>query len=175
MGMKKSITPTPFVAAMPVIIVASKDGNKINFATHGMYGQLSYEPPLIYISVMKEHLTAKIINKIKKFSINIPNTELLEKIRYCGSISGMQKDKSQVFDVFYGKNDVPMISKCPVNLNCKVYDIIDTKDMLVFIAQVMELYSDEGCLVDNQLIASKVDPLICTIQGKFYNMGTELE
>lgn len=123
---------------------------------------------------MKEHLTAKIISKTQKFSINIPDTELLEKIKYCGSVSGMDKNKSQVFEVLYGKNDVPMISKCPVNMNCKVYETIDTKDMLIFMAEVMELYSDEECLFDNQLIVEKIDPIICTIQGKFYNMGNEI-
>lgn len=173
--MKKSITPMPFVAAMPVVVVAVKDGEKINFAPHGMYGQLSNEPPLIYISVMKEHLTAKIISKTQKFSVNIPNTELLEKIKYCGSVSGVEKDKSREFDVFYGKNDIPMISKCPVNLNCEVYETIDTKDMLIFIGKVIEVYSDEECLSDNQLVAVKVDPLICTIQGEFHKVGSKLE
>lgn len=172
--MKKSITPMPFVAAMPVVLVAVKDGEKLNFAPHGMYGQLCNEPPLIYISVMKDHLTAEIISNTKKFSINIPDSELLNEIKYCGSVSGIERDKSQLFDVFYGKNDVPMISKCPVNMNCEVYQTIDTKDMFVFIGQVMELYSNEECLFDNQLIAAKVDPLICTIQGNFFKMGCQI-
>lgn len=172
--MKEQITPMPFSPAMSVTIVATKDGEKINFAAHGMYGQLSYDPPLIYISVVKEHLTAKIINKTQKFSVNIPNTALLKKMKFCGSVSGKEQDKSQIFDVFYGKNDVPMISSCPVNINCTVYKTIETNDMFVFIGQVIELYSDKECLSDNELIAIKVDPIICTIQGKLYNMGNEL-
>lgn len=175
MIMKKSIVPQPIVPAMPVVIVAVKDGEKLNFAPHGMYGQLSHEPPLVYISVMKEHLTAKIILQTKRFSVNIPGTELLAKIKYCGSVSGAEKDKSQEFDVFYGRNDIPMISKCPVNLNCEVYQTIETKDMFVFIGQVIECFSDEKCLVDNGLAATKVNPLICTTQGKFYSLGSELK
>lgn len=142
--MKKSITPAPFVPAMPVVIVAVKDGEKLNFAPHGMYGQLSHEPPLLYISVVKEHLTAKIINKTERFSINIPGTELLEKIKYCGRVSGVKTDKSQEFDVFYGKNDVPMISKCPVNMSCEVYETIDTKDMFIFIGRITEAFCRRG-------------------------------
>ncbi len=173
--MKKSISPRPFVAAMPVVLVAVKNDENINFATHGMYGQLCNEPPLIYISVIKNHLTAKMINNANTFSINIPNSQLLEKIKFCGNVTGIEKDKSQTFDVFYGENDVPMISECPVNMNCKVYKIIDTKDMFVFIGQVVEMYSDEECLASDQVIATKVDPLLCTIQGKFFKMGIEIE
>jgi flavin reductase (DIM6/NTAB) family NADH-FMN oxidoreductase RutF len=173
--MKMSISPQPFVPSMPVIIVAVKDGEKINFAPHGMFGQLSYEPPLMYISVMKEHMTAKIINKTKKFSINIANTELLDKIMYCGSISGAEKDKSREFDVFYGKNDTPMISKCPVNMSCEVNQTIDTKDMFVFIGRITEMFGDEECLSNNEIIAAKVDPLICTIQGEYYRMGNKID
>lgn len=173
--MKKSIKPAPFVPAMPVVLVAAKDGENINFATHGMYGQLSHEPPLIYISVLRDHMTAKIIGKTKKFSINIPGTELLEKIKYCGSVSGAHKDKSQEFDIFYGENDVPMIRKCPVNLNCELFDTIETKDMLVFIGKITEEYCEEEYLLDNMIEALKVDPIICTIQGKFYKIGDEIK
>lgn len=173
--MKKLISSEPYEAAIPVVIVATKDGEKINFAPHGMHGQLNYDPPLLYISVIKEHQTAKIIGKTKKFSVNVASTELIEKIKYCGSVSGVEKDKSQEFDVFYGKNDVPMITKCPVNMNCEVYDTIEIKDMIIFIGQVIEAFADEECLLDNVPEATRVDPLICTIQGKFYKMGREIE
>lgn len=172
--MKKSITPQPVVPAMPVTIVAAKDGEKINFATHGMYGQLSYDPPLIYISVIKEHLTAKIISKTQRFSVNIPDTSLIKEIKYCGSVSGIEKDKSKEFDVFYGKNGVPMVCRCPVNLNCEVYQTIDTKEMLIFIGKVIETFSDEDCLIDNLPSGVKVDPLICTMQGSFHRVGDEI-
>jgi len=52
--LKKQITPDPFIGAMRVAIIATKDGEKINFAPHRMFGQISYDPPLIYISVIKE-------------------------------------------------------------------------------------------------------------------------
>lgn len=173
--MKKSISPEPYLPAMPVIIVATKDGEKINFAPHGMHGQLNYDPPLLYVSVIKDHMTAKIISKTKKFSVNVPGSELLEKIKYCGSVSGVEKDKSQEFEVFYGKDDVPMISECPVNMSCEVYDTIEIKDMIVFIGQVTETFAEEKCLLEDIPEATRVDPLICTIQGKFYKLGREVE
>lgn len=173
--MKKSISPEPFFPAMPVVIVATKDGDNINFAPHGMNGQLNYDPPLLYVSVIKDHMTAKIISKTKKFSVNIPSTEVLKKIKYCGSVSGVEADKSKEFEVFYGKDDTPMISKCPVNMNCEVYDTIDIKDMIVFIGKVTEAFADDECLLEDVPEATRVDPLICTIQGKYFKLGEEIK
>lgn len=173
--MKKLISPEPFFPAMPVVVVAVKDGEKINFAPHGMNGQLNYDPPLLYVSAIKEHMTAKMINKTKKFSVNIPSTGLLEKIKYCGNVSGLEMDKSKEFEVFYGNEDVPLISKCPVNMSCEVYDTIEIKDMIVFIGKVNEAFADEECLLEDMPEATRVDPLICTIQGKYFKIGSEVK
>ena len=173
--MKKAIKVEPFVGAMPVVIVATKDGERTNFAPHGMFGQLSYDPPLLYISVLKNHLTAEIIQKTGKFSVNIASAKLLDKVKYCGSISGVDKDKSKEFEVFYGKHEVPMVSECPVNLSCEVYDRIDAKDMHIFIGRVVEAFSDKECLLEDCPLLTKIDPLICTVQGKFHRIGETIE
>ncbi len=173
--MKKSIELWPFAGAMPVVIVAVKDEEKLNFAPHGMYGKMSFEPPLLHISVLKNHETAKIINKINKFSVNIATTDLLEKVKHCGSISGVDKDKSNEFEVFYGQSDVPMICKSPVNMSCEVYQTIETNDMYIYIGKVVEAFSDEEYIEDNYPVVTKIDPLICTEQGEYYRMGSKLE
>lgn len=173
--MKKSISPEPYIPAMPVVIVTTKDGEKINFAAHGMQGQLNYDPPLLYVSVIKDHMTAKIIDKTGKFSVNIPSSELLEKVKHCGNVSGVEVDKSKEFDVFYGKDDVPMISKCPVNMSCELYDRIEIKDMIVFMGKVTETFGDEKCLLEDVPEATRVDPLICTVHGKYYRLGSEVK
>ena len=136
---------------------------------------MSYKPPLIYISVVKGHKTRDFIEKTKRFSVNIPGAQLFEKTQRCGGVSGVDVDKSKEFEVFYGMHDVPLVTQCPVNLNCEVYDTIDTKDMTVFIGRVLELFADEGCLVDGRPAAAKMDPMLCTIQGTFHRVGNEIK
>lgn len=173
--MKTAITPEPYLPAMPVVIVATKDGERLNFAPHGMFGLLSYEPALVYISVVKGHKTAEIIEKTKVFSVNIPTALLLEKVKRCGSVTGTEVDKSREFEVFYGKHDVPLINECPVNLSCEVYNTIDTKGMVIYIGLVVEMFADEACLVDGRPVAEKINPLFCTIQGTFHGMGESIK
>lgn len=169
--MKKKIKPKPYVPAMLLVLVATKDEEKLNFSTYGMFGQMSFDPSLIYISVQKNQFTAAMINKTKKFSVNIPNAQMLEDVKYCGSVSGAKTDKSKQFDVFYGENDVPMISKCPVNMNCELYQTIEMKNTFIFFGQVIESYADEECLLVNLPEAAKVDPLFCSLFGEFYTLG----
>lgn len=173
--MKKPIALEPFAGAMPVTLVATKDGERLNFAPHGMFGKMSFDPPLLHISVLKNHLTAEIINKTQKFSVNLATAELLEKVIHCGRVSGVEEDKSHVFDVFYGKNEVPMISESPVNMSCQVYQTIETNDMYIFIGQVMEAFANEEYISDNYPVIKMLDPLICTEQGGFHRMGSEIK
>lgn len=173
--MKKPIAPMAFVPAMPLILVAVKDEGKINFAPFSMYGQLSHNPPLIYVSLAKGNLTAEMIRKTQRFSINFPGTALLELIQLCGSISGRESDKSKAFEVFYGSNcELPMILECPVNLSCRLYNTLKFEDAVVFIGEVTETFANEDCLVNDRPVAVQVDPLFCTNQGEFHGLGRKL-
>lgn len=156
---------------MAVSIVATKDGERLNFAPHGIFGKLSYDPPLLYVSVLKDHMTARNINKTGKFSINIASTRLLDKVRYLGSVSGMEKDKSKELEVFYGNHGIPMVCDCPVNIACEVYNTMETNDMYIFIGKMIEGYSDEEYIADSYLLVERIDPLICTEQGELRCMG----
>ncbi len=164
-----------FVPAMPLVLVAVKDEGKTNFAPFSMYGQLSHYPPLIYVSMAKGNLTAEIIGRTKQFSVNVPGTALLERIKLCGSISGRENDKSQAFEVFYGATeDVPMLLDCPVNLCCHLYDTLEFRDTFVYVGQVTDTFADEGCLINDRPVAVLVDPLFCTNQGEFHRLGGKL-
>ncbi len=48
----------------------------------------------------KIHYTNKGIRENQVFSINIPSADLVEKVDYCGLVSGKNIDKSQVLSVF---------------------------------------------------------------------------
>jgi hypothetical protein len=47
--------------------------------------------------------------------------------------------------------------------------------MYIFIARVVELFADDGCVDGDVPVAVKVDPLLCTIQGGFHSMGDEVK
>lgn len=51
------------------------------------------------------------------------------------------------------------------------YETIDTKNMFIFIGRITETFLDESCFLDNVPEATKIDPVLCTLQG-FYKWET---
>jgi flavin reductase (DIM6/NTAB) family NADH-FMN oxidoreductase RutF len=167
---KTQIKDFPFVVA-PVVLVATEENGKMNFAPHAQYGTVVAEPSIIYISVIKEHLTAQNILKTEIFSINIPNKIMLEKLLYCGNISGIEEDKSKTFKTFYGKIKVPMIEECKINYVCEVVKTVEINYCYMFLGEIKETYIDKNCLEGNTPNIVKIDPLLGSIGGKFWTIN----
>ena len=168
--MKTSLSPQPFVPAMPVTIIATKSADgALNFAPHGMVGQLSQTPPLMYVSVIKTHKTAKNIEETGRFSINYPSADALEALKACGAKSG---DKQKAFEVFYGADEnTPLVAACPAGVSCKLHSTIDTADITIFIGEVVEIIADDSCVIDGVPQAELIKPMLCALNGKFYAFG----
>ena len=81
---------------------------------------------------------------------------MVEKIDYCGIVSGKEIDKSEVFDVFYGDlKTAPMVNLSPLNLECEVVKIFKIMELVeieegheVFIGKVVNAYADEAYLAE---------------------------
>ena len=85
-------------------------------------------------------------------AINIffTNTKMLKQTDFLGMNSGEKIDKASLFKIFYGKlKTAPMISEAPLNLECKLVDVIDLKhENESFIGEIVETYSEEKYIKD---------------------------
>jgi flavin reductase (DIM6/NTAB) family NADH-FMN oxidoreductase RutF len=170
---KAQISNYPFVVS-PVVLVATEHNGKINFAPQGQYGAVVAKPQIIYISVIKEHLTALNILKTKSFSINIPDETVIEKLKECGSISGNDENKSKIFKTFYGKTRVPMIEECKVNYACEVVREIEIEYCYMFFGEIKETYVNKNCIVGEFPDITKIEPLLGTIDGKLWTIKNKV-
>lgn len=163
---KKKISNIPFGPYIAVLAGAIVKG-KPNYATIGAYGVVS-QKPVLYISLKNSHYTTSGVVESGFFSINIPSSEAVEKIDFCGSVSGNQTDKSNVFDSFYDEaGKAPMIKECPVNYLCKVIQTIPMFDFTMFIGEIVAVYANEECLDHGKPNALKVKPTILMDSGYF--------
>jgi flavin reductase (DIM6/NTAB) family NADH-FMN oxidoreductase RutF len=159
------VSPTPAVMAGALV-----DG-KVNYITLGGYGLISLRPPMVYITSSKTHYTNIGIRQNGYFSVNIPSTGLIQKMDYCGLVSGSDTDKSTVFTPFYGSIDrAPMIKECPVNILCKVTNTIDLPNNDVFFGEVLEVYASKDCMTDGRPDPKKIDPVIL-MGGHYWELG----
>ena len=101
--------------------------------------------------------------------LNIPGMDLMEKVDYCGLVSGEKSDKSEVFDVFYGDlTNAPMIRECPLCMECRLVNAVDLPSNTLFIAEIINTYSEERYLTDGKPDIEKIHPFALTMPDNNY-------
>ena len=159
--MKKAIGPQTLLYPMPAVLVGAQVKGKANFMTAAWCGIAASTPPAISVAIRPARFTIEGVSANKTFSINIPSAGMAEKVDYCGIYSGHKIDKSQIFQVTYGKlNTAPMIQECPVSLECNLIHSLDLGSHVLFVGEIIDTYIDSDCMTDEKPDPLKIDPLI---------------
>ena len=154
---------------MPVVLGGAVVGGRANFLAVGWIARVNSRPPMLGMALNKTHYTTGGIREHKEFSVNVPGVNLLEKVDYCGLVSGRDADKSKLFDVFYGKlRGAPLIRECPLSLACNLVEVVSLPSNELFIGEIVEAYADEGCLTAGHLDIGKMQPFTLTMPDNTY-------
>jgi flavin reductase (DIM6/NTAB) family NADH-FMN oxidoreductase RutF len=183
--MKTKLGPVQLLYPIPIVLVGAMVNGRPNFETIGQVAIMGVRPAFVCISSSRDHHTNAGIIEHAAFSINMPTTEMLSQVDYCGMVSGRDVDKSALFDVFPSDSlGVPMIRECPLNLECQVIHEFSVEHRQMFIARVVETYVNSGLV---QLKApgnpgeaggravlaplTDFDPIIYALDNKYYRIG----
>lgn len=132
---------------------------------------------MISVSIRPSRCSYGIISKSREFAINIPTEELLKKTDFCGIHSGSNIDKFKAC----GLNPIqashisaPLIAECPVNIECKVKDILRLGVHDLFIGEVIAIHADKKLIDKNGRIDySKTAPIVY-LQGEYWNLNNKI-
>lgn len=162
-----------FFIPMPVVLVGTRIGGRVNFMTVGWCTRANANPPMIVCGIGNHHYTPEGIAENKSFSVNLLSSELLEKGDYCGLVSGKKTDKSGVFDVFYGSlKTAPMIQDCPVTLECRLVQKVPLPTNSLFIGEIVGAYADGRVIKDGKPDFPEIDPLFLTMpDNRYWTLG----
>ena len=132
------------------IIVSSGTIDKPNALTIAWSTPLSVEPPLIGILIAAKRYSHQVIQETNSFVINVPHFGLVSGTHMVGQVSG-RDDPRKVEKAGFSletsrKVRAPQIKECPVNLECKLKDIIPTGDHDMFIGEVLAIVVKESIL-----------------------------
>ena len=150
--MKFELKPQTALAPLPVVMISCGDMEKSNITTIAWTGIISSEPPLIYISIRPTRKSYEIIKETSEFVINIPDEKLVWQVDFCGTKSGKKVDKFEEANLSKEKAklvNAPLITECPVNLECKVMEIKPLGSHDMFIAEIININVDEKFKLDN--------------------------
>ena len=96
---------------------------------------------------------------------------------FVGMNSGNTTDKASLFKIFYGElENTPMISETPLNLECKLVEVINLKnDSEIFIGEIVETYSSKKFMRKGYPYMKKLDPILFSINSNsYYNVGRRI-
>ena len=159
---KVVIDSKPLMYPMPVVMVGANVGDKPNFMPVAWCGVVNGTPPMISVAIGYGQYTLQGIRQGMAFSANIPSTDLVVEADYCGITHGSQADKTEVcrFEVFYGTVDgAPFIEQCPINMGCKVVQMLDLGSNWLVIGRIEETQVSESCLTDGKPDPGKIRPM----------------
>jgi flavin reductase (DIM6/NTAB) family NADH-FMN oxidoreductase RutF len=154
---------------MPCSLVGANVGGKANFLTVAWFTMVNPKPACVMVTLNKDHYTNAGITENGTFSINIPSAGLVEKVDYCGIVSGRKIDKSAIFGTFYGNlKTAPMIKECPFNVECRLIQTVELPMEQLFIGEIVAAYSEEQYLTDGLPDMAKMNPLLLIQPRKMY-------
>ena len=156
-NMKQNLGTPNALYPMPVVIVGCEAEGKSNFNTIAHVGIVDHTT--LSISMGKIHYSNQFIKRNRTLSVNLPSSEMLERVDYVGMVSGKKADKSGVFKTFSGTlKGAPLMEEAPLAMECEVIDVYDRPEFDVFIVRIAGTYCDESAMTDGKIDYAKVKP-----------------
>lgn len=157
---------------VPAVLITSKNKEgKVNVFTVGWAATVCTRPPMVSISIRPERLSYEYIKESMEFVINLPSSNLTKKVDYCGVRSGKTVDKIKEMNFTLGEGEnlsTPHILECPVNIECKVTEIVKLGSHDMFIAEVLSSHVNEDLIDEKGKIHFEKANLISYCHGEYY-------
>ena len=174
---KREFKGSVLLNPVPVVMITcrNKEG-KDNVFTVAWTGTICTKPPMLSISVRPERLSYEYIKETMEFTVNMPHRKQTRETDFCGVRSGRQLDKIKEcgFTMVEGKDvNVPFIKECPVNIECKVKQIIPLGTHDIFLAEVVGSHVNENLMDENDKIHLEWANLISYSHGEYFPISNE--
>lgn len=158
------ITRRPHAALYPVppVLVSCQSTGPANIITLAWAGVACSDPVIVSLGIRPERYSYDIIKESGEFVINIPSAGQLEIVDTCGVVSGRDYDKFTELQITPSptqKVQVPLIEECPVNIECRLKQIIPLGAHDLFLGEVLLVHFSEEYVVDGRFDLSLADPL----------------
>ncbi len=172
-----NIKPNRLFAPQLVGLVSSIDKNgRPNVATLAWITSVSAEPPLFCIAVGRSRYTHQCITNSKEFVLNLPTMDILKEVQLAGTISGRDGDKFEKCGLTTVESialKTPCVKECAAHIECKVADVKEAGDHMLFIGKVVATTCELEAVKDGVLDVSRIKPVL-HLGGTFFTTAGEV-
>ncbi len=170
--------PGNMLYPLPVVMVSMADSKgKNNIITIAWAGTVCTNPPMVSISVRPERYSYPILKETGEFVINLTTKELAFATDYCGVKSGRDVDKfkeMKLTPIPASQVKAPMIAESPVNIECRVKEIIPLGSHDMFLADVVAVHADEKYMDEKRKFHLENAQPIVYSHGSYLSCGEQL-
>ena len=160
-----------------VMVTCKREGGQPNIITIAWAGTVCSSPAMVSISVRPERYSYDIIKASGEFVINLVTEKLTFATDYCGVKSGRDIDKFKATGLHTCPGltvATPGIAESPVNIECKVKEVIPLGSHHMFLAEVTGVQVDEAYMNENGKFELNQLGLVAYSHGEYLSLGKQL-
>ena len=168
---------TAITAPVPPVMVTCGEPGKANIITVAWTGTVNTKPPMTYISVRPTRYSYGIIKTGGEFVVNLTTAALVKKADYCGIYTGAKVDKFRKCGLTEGQAsavNVPLIAESPVNIECRVTQVIPLGSHDMFLAEIVAVDIDGELIDSSGKLHLERAGLAAFAHGDYYALGKKL-
>jgi len=170
--------PGNMLYPIPAVMVScQREGEKPNIITVAWAGNVCSSPAMLSISVRKERYSYDILKETGEFVVNLTNRKLAAATDWCGVRSGKDYDKFKEMHLTPLESrfvSAPGIAESPVNIECKVRNVLELGSHDMFVAEVMGVTVDEKLLDNKGKFDLRAADLISYSHGEYFTLGEKI-
>ena len=175
---KQVFKPGNMLNPVPAVMVSVADKeHRPNILTIAWAGTVNTNPPMVSISVRPERYSYHMMEETGEFVINLTTEELVKACDYCGVTSGRDVDKfkeMKLTPVAVEGVSVPGIEESPVNIACKVRQVLPLGSHTMFLADVVGVTVDDRFMNETGKFCINETGLVMYSHGEYFAMGRQL-
>lgn len=165
------------LAPLPAAMVTVGDMKDSNVLTVAWTGILSTNPPRLYISVRPNRHSYKYLLENGEFVLNLPRASMAKTVDFVGIYTGAKVDKFKKCNLTRLESEAvapPTLAECPIALECKVFEKIDSGTHTVFLADILNVSCDESIIDQNGKICYDKAGLLAYAHGEYYALSKKI-
>lgn len=150
----------------PIVVVGSRIGDEICFATVAWATPVSHTPPMVAFSLRAKSRTFQLVEKSGRFSLSTPDASLTGAVETCGNKTGNVVDKSALVEWMLlphrdksQREALPALSGALTAFDCVVENIAPAGDHMLVVGTVQQAFSRAG--TDERGRIDATDALLC--------------
>ena len=176
--MEKQIwKPGTVLYPVPAVMVSCGNMEQKNIITVAWTGTINTNPPMTYVSIRPERHSYELIKERGEFVINLVTKDLTYACDFCGVRSGRDVDKFAEMHLTAKKGekvDCPIILESPVNIECKVKEIVPLGSHHMFLVEVVSVSVSEKYFDKTGKFHLNRSKPICYSHGGYFTLGEQV-